>query len=268
MYSAKSADDFLQGEETDGDLTEPLYICPWVFACLVVKLELRPWSFLIAMETLLLASLLLIVWFVHTHLPQNLSSLISSTLAISTLLFGFLTLSVTMHLDELRRQKKDISDLAAELITLLDKVKKEKTLSSRTIHFNTKYWHWGIDGYGQTDSAESAIRAAYDYLLKNLREVVHTCRLSIFSWAMPALALLLSSIILSLLTQFISLGNELVGTISLLSIFYGAAATILGWWDSNQHLEKNCDSIFNIRHMILGDLYRGNSHVGYLYESD
>lgn len=224
----------------------------------------KEWIFPILGQIIVLAAVLGIVWFVQQNPIQNVEPLVNVVLTATSVLFGFLTLSMTMHLEELREQKQHISDLAAELLKLLDKVRNDPKLSQKTIHFSTKYYKYGFEGFGASATAESIILEAYDYLLKNFRDVVHSCRLLVFAWAIPGLAFLILSIIVGVLSKIMVMEPDFVATIGLMSIVFGVAITILGWWDSNRKLERHCDSLFNIRHTILGDLYREDSYVGYM----
>lgn len=217
-------------------------------------------------QIILFAAILAIAWFIKQHPLQNVDSFINAVLASSSVLFGFLTLSITRHFEELRKQEQDISDVASEFLSLLDRVRKDEKLAEKIIHWNTKYYNWGFEGFGVSDIAESSIMQAYDYLLKSFRFVVHSCRLLVFAWGIPGLAFLLSSIILAVFSKIMILNPDLVGTIGLGSIIFGIVVTILGWWDSNKRLEKNSESLFNIRHYILGALFRENSFVGYMQD--
>ena len=150
--------------------------------------EIKDWGYIPIAQMLLFIAVLLIAWFVHNNAPNDITTLNNSAIAISTLLFGFLTLSLTMHLEELRRQKNAVSDLAAELIMTLNKVRENPSLRRRQVHFNPKYRHFGIEGYGASGKAEDVIGEAYDYLLKNMRDVVHLGRVLIFIWPFPLLS--------------------------------------------------------------------------------
>ncbi|MEM2110739.1 MAG: hypothetical protein QXX08_02550 [Candidatus Bathyarchaeia archaeon] len=222
------------------------------------------WIFSLIGQIILFVAILTITWFIKQHPLQNVDSFINAVLASSSVLFGFLTLSITRHLEELRKQEQDISNVAAEILSLLEKVRKDEKLAGRTIQWSTKYYNWGFEGFGVSDTAESAIMQAYDYLLKNFRFIVHSCRLLVFAWGIPGLALLLSSIILTVFSKIMILNPDLVGTIGLGSIMFGITVTILGWWVSNKRLEKNSESLFNMRHYILGALFSEKSHAGYL----
>ena len=224
------------------------------------------WVFTIVGQIILFVIILGMAWFIKQNPIQNVEPFINAILTSSSVLFGFLTLSITMHLEELRKQEHDISNLAAEFLRLLHKVRNDKKLAQKIIHYSPKYYEWGFEGTSGSDRAESAILQAYDYLLKSFRSVVHGCRSLVFAWGIPGLVLLLSSIILAVLSKIMTINPDLVGIIGLSSIIYGIAVTILGWWGSNARLQKNSDSLFNMRHTILGDLFREDSLVGYMQD--
>lgn len=224
----------------------------------------KEWAFPIIGQLVVLITILGIAWFVQQHPIQNVEPLVNVILTATSVLFGFLTLSMTMHLEELRKQKHNVSNLASDMLKLLEKVHNDKALAKKIIHYSTKYYKWGFEGTGVSDTAESTILQAYDYLLKNFRSVVDACRLLVFAWAIPGLAFLLLSIVVGVLSKIVAMDPDFVLSIGLMSIVFGVAITILGWWDSNRRLERNCDSLFNIRHTILSDLYRGDSYVGYI----
>jgi hypothetical protein len=224
-------------------------------------------AFPVVGQIILLSILLGIAWFIKQNPLQNVESFINAVLTSSSVLFGFLTLSISRHLEELRKQEREISDLATELLRLLDKVRNDKKLANKVVHFSTKYWVWGFKGFSHSDMAESTILVAYDYLLKNFRSVVHGCRSLVFAWGIPGLTLLLSSIILAVFSKIMLLDPVLVGVVGLSSIIFGIAVSILGWCDSNARLEKNSESLFNIRHTIWGDLFRETSLVGYMEDA-
>lgn len=208
-----------------------------------------------------------VAWFVYRNPVENVEPFVDIVMATSSVLFGFLTLSMTRFLEELRKQKQEISNVAAELLGVLDKVRDDKKLAEKTIHFSTKYYHWGFEGFGCSGEAEFVILMAYDYLLKSFREGVHICGLLVFLWSAPSLGLLILSIILAVFSKIIVIDPNLVVTAGLLAITVTIAIMIPGWLDLNVKLERHRDSLFNIRHTILGDLHQEHSGVGYMEES-
>lgn len=229
-----------------------------------LTISLKDWAFPIVGQIVILLTFLGIVCFIQQTSLQDVDSLIPVVLTATSVLFGFLTLNMTMHLEELRKQKSEISNLAAELMVLLEKVRHDQRLAKKIIHYSPKYWKWGIEGTSGADTAESAILQAYDYLLKNVRSVVDGSRSLVLGWAIPGLGLLLLSISVGVLSRIVPLDPDSVLMIGLTSLVFGVAITMLGWWDSDRRLERNCDSLFNIRHTLLGDLYREDSLVGYM----
>jgi hypothetical protein len=205
-----------------------------------------------------------IVWFIRQYPIQEVDPLINTGLTVSSVLFGFLTTSMILHLEELRKQEKDVSDLARELLRLLDQVRNNRELSNRNIHFSTKYYKWGFKGLGVSGEAEEVILEAYDYLLKSFRYGIHIRRSIVFMLSIPGLLLLFATIILAIISKFISFDPNYVAMLSMVSITFGVLVTILGWLYTDMKIEENYDSLFNIRHTILGDLYRNGSLVGYM----
>lgn len=224
---------------------------------------LKDWSFYIIAQILLLIGTISIISFSHKYYPQNIVPFTDAILIVVSILFGFLTLSITIHLEELRRQIQDISNLAANLLHLLNNVRKDEKLAKKRIHFQTRYEKWGFKGLSVTANAEEVILSAYNYLLHNARSVVSSCRRLIFWWASLGLGLMLVSISVCILSKIVLMEQEFVLTMVLFSIVFGGPTTILGWWFSDKKLEENSDTLFNIQHTILGDLYLENYTGGY-----
>lgn len=200
--------------------------------------------------------LLGVVLIAHQNPIPNVESFLNVTLTASTVIFGFLTLNMTRQLEEFRKQKQDISDLGAELLKLLDKVRKHKELSKKTVHWSTN----SLQGsYGGSDTAESAIVSAYDYVTMNIWSMVQSQRLLVLTLGAPALLFLLSSIVLSVLSRIITVESETVGGLGLISILLGMIFAIINWVVSSRMFEENSNRLICIRQSILKDLYRRNS---------
>lgn len=99
----------------------------------------------------------------------NISATATAFLTATSIIFGFLTVAFSMSFRELRQQQKMVSDLAGELLSLYNIVKKNGKLFSKRIRWNTKIGKLGFSGIGLEADAAAAIRAAYNYLLKDVR---------------------------------------------------------------------------------------------------
>jgi len=208
----------------------------------------------------LMLFLLIVLLFVHQNPIPNVESFLNVTLTASTVIFGFLTLNMTRQLEEFGKQKQDISNLGAELLTLLDKVRKHKELSKKTVHWSTKSLQGSLQGsYGGSDTAEGAIISAYDYLTMNIWTLVRLQQQLVYILGMPALGFLLSSIILSVLSRIVAFEPETVGSLGLTAVLFGMIFTIVNWVVLSRMFNGNKDRLVCIRQSILKDLYRRNS---------
>jgi len=189
------------------------------------------------------------------YVPTDVSVTAMAFLTATSIIFGFVTLGFSIPFNELRQQQRMVSDLIKELLGLYDNARKDKQFASKRIRWNTRVGKWGFQGFGVEAYAEEALRSACRYLLTNVRNVIDATRHSIYAWVTPALVSLIVSIATSILTFFPLVNPETTLSISLFTLIFGASVSVFGWLETNRKLSEINDSVFNMRHLIMGGVY-------------
>lgn len=225
--------------------------------------DIRELMFPIIIQILLLIFMIWIGIFSQKHPIQNLSEFLNVTVTMSGIVFGLLTMSVARLLEEHRKVKQELSNLANEMLKLLIKIRNEPELSKKRIRCRSKVWIFGYEGCGSENNAQEVIANAYNYFLKTIRYRIHLSKKLLLLFSLPGIGFLFLPIIIHFSSYYINVSADVVTGVNLLAIFFGSLLTIVGWLWSDRRLENEIDVMFNIRHTILSELYSDDYPIGF-----
>lgn len=210
--------------------------------------------------------LIIFIWIAYfaSHNPiQNISDFARTSVSVSSIFFGFFTMSITRLLEEHRKAKLELSNLAKEMITLLKIVRDDPQLSKKRITCRSKVWIFGYDGCGRTDNAPAVIINAYNYFIRTIRYRISLSKKMLLMSSLIGAIVLLSPLSVNFVSYYITINSDVIGTLNLLTIIFGSILIIVGWLGADKMIENEVDVIFNIRHTILSELYSEDYSIGF-----